>query len=134
MKYFIDTSFMVGLANSRDKYHEKANKLLKNISYEENSELYLSDYVIDEFLSIILKGRSIKDALEWGKFIFSEEIANIIYGNKQIISSAWVLFQQEKDERKPLNFTDCIVYIKSKLLKCDEILTFDTKLKTYSST
>lgn len=122
---------MVGLANPKDKYHKESNELFEKLSDAGNSELFISDYVIDEFLNIILKGRSIKDAIEWGKIIFSEEIANIIYCNQKINKSAWELFQQEKNERKPLNFTDCIVYIKSKLLKCDEILTFDQRLKNY---
>jgi len=30
--------------------------------------------------------------------------------------------------------TDCVVFVKYKLLKCDEILTFDDRLKNYKET
>ncbi|MCY3414532.1 MAG: type II toxin-antitoxin system VapC family toxin [Candidatus Heimdallarchaeota archaeon] len=131
MRYFIDTSFMVGLANPKDKYHKEANDIFEKISENSNSEVFISDYVIDEFLNIVLKGRTIQDVIDWGSILFSEELANIVYSNQAIIKSAWELLQDEKSERKPLNFTDCVVLIKNKLLRCDEILTFDDRLKNF---
>lgn len=131
MRYLIDTSFMVGLANPKDKYYKEANNIFEKISENGNSEVFISDYVIDEFLNIVLKGRTIQDVIDWGSILLSEEIANIAYCNQEIIKSAWKLLQGEKNERKPLNFTDCVVFVKSKLLKCNEILTFNDRLKNY---
>jgi len=124
---------MVGLANLKYKDYKDANNIFEKISENGNSEIFISDYVIDEFLNIVFKGRTIQDVIDWGTILFSEELADIVYCNQEIINLAWKLLQSEKNERKTLNLTDCVVFIKNKLLKCDEILTFDDRLKNYKS-
>lgn len=131
MRYFIDTSFFVGIANTKDKYHSAAQNKLQELESLQNSELFTSDYVIDEFLSILIKSESIDEAIDWGKILYSQELSNIMYCNAEIHRNAWTILQDEVGERKPLNLTDCIIYVKQKLLKCDEILTFDSRLKSF---
>lgn len=46
MRYLIDTSFMVGLANPKDKYFKDANNIFEEISENGNSEVFISDYVL----------------------------------------------------------------------------------------
>jgi predicted nucleic acid-binding protein len=104
---------------------------MKNIEEEDTVIMFTSDYVIDEFLNITLKLSGIVQALKWGELLFSEELVHIVYANKQIITSSWDIFQSEVNERKLMNITDCVVYFVSNSLNCDEILTFDQRLKNY---
>ena len=134
MRYVLDTSFLVGLSNMTDKYHELANTWLDQIRSQDSWEFYISDYVIDEFLSILIKGQSISEAIEWGRFIYNGEFTTIIYCNEDIHQMAWKLLEQEDGERKPLNLTDCVVYITNFLIKGDEILTYDSRLQNYNKT
>ena len=129
-KYFIDTSFLVAYSYDKDKYHEIARKTMKGIEEEETSELFTSDYVIDEFLNITIRLSGINQSIKWGQLFFPEEFIRILYTNKSIISSAWNIFQNEKNERKPMNLTDCVVYVGSQSLSC-ELLTYDERLKNF---
>ncbi len=133
MKYFIDTSFLVGLANTRDKFHDAANDILDQISATKSAELIISDYVIDEFINFMLRVSRLDEAIQWGELLFSEEFISIYYSNQDLILSAWKLIQSEMGERKPLTFTDCVVFLSAQKLACDEILTFDDRLKNYKT-
>lgn len=130
-KYFLDTSFLVAFSYDKDKYHEIARKVMKDIEEEKTSVLFTSDYVIDEFLNITIRLSGINQSIKWGQILFPENFTRILYTNKSIISSAWNIFQNEKNERKPMNLTDCIVYVGCKSLSCDELLTYDERLKNY---
>ena len=130
-KYFIDTSFLVAFSYDKDKYHEIALKTMKDIEEEKTSVLFTSDYVIDEFLNITMKLSGINQSIKWGQLLFPEEFIRILYTNKSIITSAWNIFQNEKNERKLMNLTDCIVYLSNQSLSCDELLTYDDRLKNY---
>lgn len=129
--YILDTSFLVALSNEKDKYHSDALIKFKEFENDDNLVRSISDYVIDEFISITMKFLGIDEAISWGKILFEQEFANIIFTNENILKSAWEILQKEKGERKPMNLTDCVVAICSSLLKCDEILTFDKRLKNY---
>ena len=130
-KYYVDTSFLVAFSYDKDKYHEIARKKMKAIEKEKTSVLYTSDYVVDEFLNITIRLSGINQSIKWGQLLFLEEFIRILYANKSIISSAWNIFQGEKNERKPMNLTDCIVHVGYQSLNCDELLTYDERLKSY---
>ncbi|OLS27460.1 MAG: hypothetical protein HeimC2_11230 [Candidatus Heimdallarchaeota archaeon LC_2] len=73
----------------------------------------------------------IEEAISWGITFFEQNFAKIIFTNEKILASAWEIFQKDTGERKPMNLTDCVVVECKSLLKCDEILTFDERLKNY---
>jgi predicted nucleic acid-binding protein len=75
--------------------------------------------------------QGIDEAILWSKEIIENEFCNIFYCNKQIFLQSIEIFRKEKKERKSLTLTDCVVYVSQKLLSCDEILTFDLKLRNY---
>lgn len=131
LHYFVDTSFLVALANKRDKYHIEATKMLDKFSNEKNAFLTTSDYVIDEFLHIQMKVTNIEKAILWSYKLVDESFCDILYCNPEIFQMALELFRTEKKERKPMTFTDCIIYVSHTILQCDEILTFDNRLKNY---
>lgn len=131
MKYFIDTSFLIALASKDDKYHKDAVKLFSSFKNNESIVLITSDYVIDEFLLLIMKIQNMKKAIQWSKTFMDEIFCSIYYCNDYIFKSAMNIFQSELDERKPLTLTDAVVFISSNNLSCEEILTFDKRLKNY---
>lgn len=131
MHYFIDTSFFVAIANPRDKYSKQAKKQLTKIAKTDSNILTTSDYVIDEFLHILMRIEGMGEAIRWSKEIIDNEFCNILYCNKSIFTEALFIFRKEKNERKPMTFTDCVVYSSKERLLCDEILTFDDRLKNY---
>ncbi len=129
----MDTSFIFALASKDDKYHESATDKLRSFNNSKNIQLITSDYVVDELLLLIMKYQSMENAIRWSKIIMDGKFCSIYYCNNIIFNSAINIFQSETDERKPLTLTDAIVYFSSKMLSCDEILTYDGRLKSYKS-
>ncbi len=77
-KYFIDTSYLVAYSYDKDKYHVDAKREMKKIEKEKTSTLFTSDYVIDEFLNILIRISGINQATKWGKLLFSEKFIQIL--------------------------------------------------------
>ncbi len=132
MRHFIDTSFLFAIASKDDKFHEEAVKWLKSMTNQNNVELITSDYVIDEFLLLLMKYQGMENAIRWSEIIMSGRFCSLYYCSDLIFSLAIDVFQREIDERKPLTLTDAIVFISSKNLSCDGILTYDERLRNYA--
>ena len=131
IKFFVDTSFFIGLLNNRDKFHKLAVNKLKSLYKEKGNQLYTSDYVIAELSNFLVKTTDINNAINLIDEVINEEFCKIFYSNKQIIQYSLSVFRKERSETKPLNLTDCIVGVSNVLLKCDELLSFDERLKNY---
>jgi predicted nucleic acid-binding protein len=131
LHYFVDTSFFIAIENQNDKYHIEATKRLEKLSEGNDTILTTSDYVLDEFFQITKKVKSIEKAILWSYKLTDESFCNIYYCNQEIFLTALELFRTEIKERKPMSFTDCVIYVSHSILQCDEILTFDKRLKNY---
>ncbi len=133
MRYFLDTSFFVALANKADKYHDEAVSQLTNFKQDHFLQLLTSDYVLDEFFLIMTKVAGIQTAIEWSYVLLENGFCNVLYCNESIFSDALKIFRSELGERKPLTLTDAIVYVSSRQTACKGILTFDDRLKNFDT-
>jgi len=129
--YFVDTSFIIGIYNTQDKFHKEASTILKDEVSDHEILLFTSDYVVDEFLSYTTKKIGINRAISYGEKIFENKIWNIHYSTQNLIETAWNTFKNERNERKPLNFTDCVILANAELLNVEKLLTFDNRLSNY---
>ena len=80
-----------------------------------------------------MKIEGMEDAIIWSEEIIENSFCNIYYCTKPIFQDAILIFRKEKNERKPMTLTDCVVFVSKDILGCDEILTFDERLKHYSN-
>ncbi len=53
-QYFLDSNILIALLDAKDVHHKKATKIYTKIQ-SENGELFLSDIVINEVLSVFAK-------------------------------------------------------------------------------
>jgi uncharacterized protein len=130
-EFFIDTSFILSLANKDDKYHSEGLSIYRKFIGEDKIRFLISDYVIDEFLTLIAKTIHISKSIEWGEYLFKEKWFNLVYTSNTIFLEAWNIYQKEKGERQPLSFTDATILSHCKSRKIDVILSFDNRLKNY---
>ena len=128
---FIDTSFLLALANRDDKYHKKGMELFNHFKKNTNHRYLISDYVIDEFLTLVSRMVYMKLANTWGDYLFQEGWFDIHYTSSSMVKDAWKIFKKEVDERHPLSFTDCTIVAQCSIRRITDIITFDDRLKNY---
>ena len=121
-KIFVDTGGWVGLFVENDKFHKEAEAVYGEIE-KRKSELYTSDYVIDETVTLI-KGRShAANAIKVGQALLKSELIKIIPVYQQYFHKSWVSFAGYHD--KPYSFTDVTSFIIMKDLKIVTAFAFD---------
>jgi len=128
----VDTSVIIAFFNKRDKNHKRAISLLKDAMMKHYGLLFISDYVIDETVTYLLKRTKRPEiALRAGKFLLGElegfpKVFEIIFTNKEIFNKAWITFK--KLLQRSLSFTDCVLISLANEYNLS-IMTFDEGFK-----
>jgi len=111
MSIFLDTGVYVAFVNKKDKDHDRALVLMKELASGKYGPGYTSDYVLDETLTVSLVGRRRVDkAVNAGLlFLGSKEdkipaLARLIKVDEGTIQAAWKSFRGAKTPL--LSFTD----------------------------
>ena len=132
MAVIVDTSVIIAFFNKRDKNHKRAISLLKDAMMKHYGLLFISDYVIDETVTYLLKRTKRPEiALRAGKFLLGElegfpKVFEIIFTNKEIFNKAWITFK--KLLQRSLSFTDCVLISLANEYNLS-IMTFDEGFK-----
>lgn len=122
MKAFSDTSWWIALMAHRDTNHHKAKESLKRIK-KEKIEIYVSDYVFDETVTLLRRKTNFKISHLFGENILTSKIANLIFTGKKDFQEAWRIYKKFEDQ--DFSFTDCTSFAIMKRLKINKALTFD---------
>ncbi|MEQ9714245.1 MAG: PIN domain-containing protein [Candidatus Asgardarchaeum sp.] len=132
MAVIVDTSVIIAFFNKRDKNHKRAISLLKDAMMKHYGLLFISDYVIDETVTYLLKRTKRPEiALRAGKFLLGElegfpKVFEIIFTNKEIFNKVWITFK--KLLQRGLSFTDCVLISLANEYNLS-IMTFDEGFK-----
>ncbi len=119
-KIFIDTSFLVAFYNKGDENHLKAREFIRN----GNEHLYvITDYIFDEFLTVLLVRRNKALSVEAGVKLLTDRDIRLLRINADVFAKAWEIYRLFKD--KQWSFTDCTSYVLMKNLSMDAGLSFD---------
>lgn len=119
---FADTSFLVSFYNQQDSNHKKATSIAKSLEGQ-NILWIISDYIFDEFLTVLLVRKSKRFAIEIGQAIFDDANIKIVKIEENIFKEAWRVFCKNKNQ--PWSFTDSTSYVLIKKLKIAESVSFD---------
>jgi uncharacterized protein len=121
MRYFIDTSYLYALLNSRDAVHEKAVEAYGMLS--RSDELYVTDVILCEFAnSMGSKGESEVAADYIDEYIAAENI-EVVFTDEELFIKGLEKFRLYKDKRWGL--ADCISFAVMERYKIDYALTWD---------
>lgn len=116
----LDTSFVVAYFNTTDQNHDAAVKTAKILA-NKNSELYITDYIFSEIVTVsFVKLKNLKQAIGIGKIIL--ESCNLLHVEKYIFEHAWKIFSGQKLR---LSFADCTTIAAMQSQKIQKIATFD---------
>jgi uncharacterized protein len=128
MKIFVDTGAWVSIAMKRDKHHETAVQLLRNIQ-KDSVSLITSDYILDEVLTLVRKHSTHENARNIGVTILKSPVVRLERITESVWEKAWKIFQRYKD--KMWSFTDCTSFALMDQLRIQHAFTFDADFRQY---
>jgi predicted nucleic acid-binding protein len=119
MATFVDTSFVVGLTNQRDQYHEKALELA--ISFDRRP-LCTTDAVLLE-IGNILSGRFRDQAIQTIEGFLASDEVEIVRLDRILFDKAFDLYKTHRD--KSWGLVDCVSFVVMTEQGIEEALTCD---------
>lgn len=128
----MDSAVLVAISNKRDKHHDKAKKLLRAILKQKpHPRIFMSDYIIDETISVVLSRtknkpdrlrRKIIELVD--KIVYHSRFFRVIHVDEGILSSALTHLRKEKSIL--ISLTDWTNAVIMKNRNICEILSFDS--------
>lgn len=135
MGIFLDTGFYFALLATRDSNHIRAQSLLNEISEGIYGQIYTSNFVFNESMTLINVrthgGR--KDLLEKMKSLFLGEypLAKIITIESQLLDEIANLQIKITKKDDPISFIDCSNIVLCQNRKLSKIISFDGHYKGF---
>ena len=124
----IDTNFIIAYLLELDESHERAINLEDKEGIL-NNNLYITNHIIDEIITIIGQKASPKDAINTYRLIKDNFIIineyEIIDFNDRVIR----IYNKLNKNKQKIGFTDCAIIETAKFYNLDAIVTFDKGFK-----
>lgn len=106
MSIFLDTGVLAAVKSADDKRHPRAEELMEPILAGEFGEIYTSDYVIDETVTLVLtRTKRLELAISVGEYVLNSPRINKLRVSEDVFNTAWEKFKSF--EENPMSFTDC---------------------------
>lgn len=123
MGVFLDTSFVVALANADDKNYGRAQSVKAKITKKELGQPYISDYVFDELVTF-LKARRVRPEKieEFGGSLLEDESIKLLKVDVRVFFQSWELFKKYAG----LSFTDCTSIVLAREFGIKNIASYDS--------
>lgn len=124
---FVDTGAWYALLVNDDPDHQKARAWVAA-----NRELLvLTDYILDETLTLLRARGQKKQAITFGYDILDLEVADFYLVSLEDIESAWDIFQKYSD--KEWSFTDCTSKVVMERLGITTAFAFDQHFRQFGN-
>ena len=103
-KYFVDTSALLSTLYKKDARHQQAKAISKELEKDRRKIPVITDYILDEALTLLKDRVGHKEAVKFGNLVFSGKTKlKLIYLSSKVIQEAWKLFARYSD--KGFSFT-----------------------------
>lgn len=119
---FADTFYWVAIANPRDQWHEKAERVSQSL---EQTRLVTTDEVLVEFLTLLsLYGEEMRNtAVRLTRSILNDPNVQVVPQTRTSFLSGLALYERRPD--KQYSLTDCISMQTMRDQGLSEVLTHD---------
>jgi len=111
----------VAFYNKKDKDHFRARRFISEI--KEDDIFIISDYIFDEFLTVLLMRGGKPLSIEAGRKILEDKRIYLLKIDEEVFQKAWLVYHSFKD--KKWSFTDCTSYVLMKNLSTNIGASFD---------
>jgi predicted nucleic acid-binding protein len=107
-------------------YHRARSWVAKN-----RERLVLTDYILDETLTLLRARGELQHALQFGLEIYEEDTADLLYLTTEEIESAWDVFRTYHD--KAWSFTECTSKVLMETRGIRTAFAFDQHFRQFGS-
>jgi len=119
----LDSSVILAFFNEEDMFHAKAIQLFKSYEKEQKS-LAISDYILNECLTVMLRKRNLKESKRMLDFLLNYRNLELFHLDADGFMSSIDEFKNQEDH---LSFIDCSILWMLKKNRF-EVATFDKNL------
>lgn len=130
----IDTGIIFSMINKKDPDRVNGLKFAKSIKEKRIIPL-ITDYIVDELLTLVIRKKGIMEAIWVRDFITSEYFKFHKIEESEYDETFRIFFKYNKNRRKQkgISFTDCSNAVVSNRLGVEYIASFDTGLDVFQS-
>jgi len=126
----VDTNFLVGLLDEKDKWHQRSVELYQNLEAVQ-IEMIIFDCVANELISVI--GKRFEESGREKKFkeFVKEKLMPLISRDKIVSLYKWVdewydeIIKIVTDSSGKFNFHDALIQVGAKKMNLEYIISFD---------
>jgi predicted nucleic acid-binding protein len=124
MSIFADTGAFLAYRNVKDKYHETALKLFMDALKGKYGQIYTSDYIYDEALTLaLIRTNNLTVAMDIAQVIRSPRI-KMVFVDTELLEKSTKTFKQYSDRN--LSFTDAVSIEIMKEFNIENYFGFDS--------
>jgi predicted nucleic acid-binding protein len=122
MQLFVDTAGWYALYDQRADQYEPARVLFDGL-VNRRVTLFVTDYVIDETLTLISGRLGHASAVACGEWLLRSPLVKVVRVEPGQWDQAWAMFRRYTD--KDFSFTDCTSFVVMQQHKLVDAFTFD---------
>jgi predicted nucleic acid-binding protein len=122
MRVLADSSAWLAVYDRRDPNNEAVVRLLSEWA-RLRATIFVTDYIFDESLTLILSRIGHTQAANFGRWLLGSQLIHMVRLDLPQWQAAWQLFQQYDD--KDFSFTDCTSFVVMRDLHLVDAFTFD---------
>lgn len=118
----LDSSFLVSVEVETDQNHERAVEIRNKIIKGDFGELFISDYIFDETVTVTFnKTKDLNKAVEVGEILMG--LTEILKVEEKTLEETWKIFKNQK--KTMFSFTDCTILALMQEKGIKNLATFD---------
>jgi predicted nucleic acid-binding protein len=121
MKWFVDSSAWIALADRSDQYHRQAAAFLARLAPSDT--LHTSNYVFGETVTRLRRTAGHHVAWQWAERCRQSRLLQIHYADEALDALALRLFKKYADHS--LSFADCSTVVFMEQLRIERVVAFD---------
>ena len=116
---FLDTGFIIALVRSADENYANAKEIFARFN---DSQFFISDHVLDETLTYLIKKGEVKTAYQLGKMLLGADQIELLLPSKMHLSDSLEIINKFHS----FSLCDALSILLMKEHKVDKILSFDS--------
>ena len=122
MSIFVDSNYLIALSNPNDSLHDIAIRLSDKL-LKENTNLFISNYVFLEIVTVLTQRVNKEIALITGTELLQNRQVEIIHITKNLQQKSWEIFKMIN--KKNISFVDCSCIAVMEFENISTLLSFD---------